>query len=85
MEDSIVKYRLSSFRMDSSIIVDIKNLPNDILDKIPPFYFVNYRYITIEGEVDIHTYVILIPVKKFRKNETVVELSGISIGLDDDY
>lgn len=78
-------FRLSTFRTDESIMLCWNKLPEDILDKIPPYYFGNYYYITENNEIDSRTYVILVPVKKFRKRETVVEVSGINIGLDDGY
>lgn len=82
----VEKYRIVTFNADECFLIDISKLPENLLTKILPMYFINTRYITKDNEVTLHTSIILIPVKKFRKNETVVEIMpGIELGLDDDY
>lgn len=77
------KYRISYFRTNNSILVCWNKFPEEVIDNIPSGYLTNIQSIDDCGEVAKTTYLILEPVKKYRKGETVVSLApDISVGLD---
>ena len=78
------KYRLSYFRLPTTSAICWNKLPEDIIGNTPSGYYYNCYNIDKEGNLDEMTYVLLDPVKKFKKAETVVKLSeNVEIGLDD--
>ncbi len=85
MKDEKLKYRISYFRTPEMILISWDKLDAEMADKIPHNYYYTTRAINKEtGEVEEKTYLILEPVKKFKKKETVLSLSdSIDIGLDD--
>ena len=85
MKNEKIKYRLSYFRTPQMILICWDKLDTDIVGKIPSSYYYSTRVVNPKtGEVDEKSFILLEPIKKFRKNETVVSLSeNIEIGLDD--
>lgn len=78
------KYRLSYFRLPTSTAICWNKLPEDVIEKIPTGYYYNCYCVDGKGELDEMTYILLDPVKKFKKSETIVKLSEeIELGLDD--
>ena len=84
-DEEKIKYRLSYFRTSESVLLYWESLSEDILDNIPDNYYYNTRSVDLSsGEVYEKTYILVTPVKKFRKKETVISLSDcIDLGLDD--
>lgn len=85
MKDEKLKYRLSYFRTSEAIPLFWEALSEDQISKIPDSYFYNTRSIDLEsGNIEEKTYILVVPVKKFRKKETILGLSDrIDLGLDD--
>lgn len=85
MKDEKLKYRLSYFRTPEAIPLLWEFFSEDQISEIPDNYFYNTRSINLEsGNVEEKTYVLVVPVRKFRKNETIIDLSDkVDLGLDD--
>lgn len=85
MKDEKLKYRLSYFRTPEAIPLLWESFSEDQISKIPDNYFYNTRSINLEsGNVEEKTYILVVPVRKFRKNETIIDLSDkVDLGLDD--
>lgn len=85
MKDEKLKYRLSYFRTPETIPLLWESLSEDQISKIPDNYFYNTRSINLEsGNIEEKTYILVVPVRKFRKNETIIDLSDkVDLGLDD--
>ena len=73
MKDEKLKYRLSYFRTPETIPLLWESFSEDQISEIPDNYFYNTRSINLEsGNVEEKTYVLVVPVRKFRKNETII-------------
>lgn len=85
MKDEKLKYRLSYFRTPETIPLLWESFSEDQISEIPDNYFYNTRSINLEsGKVEEKTYILVVPVRKFRKNETIIDLSDkVDLGLDD--
>ena len=85
MKDEKLKYRLSYFRTPEAIPLFLESFSEDQISEIPDNYFYNTRSINLEsGKVEEKTYILVVPVRKFRKNETIIDLSDkVDLGLDD--
>ena len=85
MKDEKLKYRLSYFRTPEAIPLFWESFSEDQISEIPDNYFYNTRSIDLEsGKVEKKTYILVVPVRKFRKNETIIDLSDkVDLGLDD--
>ena len=85
MKDEKLKYRLSYFRTPEAIPLFWESFIEDQISEIPDNYFYNTRSIDLEsGKVEEKTYILVVPVRKFRKNETIIDLSDkVDLGLDD--
>lgn len=85
MKDEKLKYRLSYFRTPEAIPLFWESFSEDQISNIPDNYFYNTRSINLEsGNVEEKTYILVVPVRKFRKNETIIDLSDkVDLGLDD--
>lgn len=85
MKDEKLKYRLSYFRTPEAIPLFWESFSEDQISNIPDNYFYNTRSIDLEsGNVEEKTYILVVPVRKFRKNETIIDLSDkVDLGLDD--
>lgn len=85
MKDEKLKYRLSYFRTPEAIPLFWESFSEDQISEIPDNYFYNTRSIDLEsGKVEEKTYILVVPVRKFRKNETIIDLSDkVDLGLDD--
>lgn len=85
MKDEKLKYRLSYFRTPEAIPLFWESFSEDQISEIPDNYFYNTRSINLEsGKVEEKTYILAVPVRKFRKNETIIDLSDkVDLGLDD--
>lgn len=85
MKDEKLKYRLSYFRTPEAIPLFWESFSEDQISEIPDNYFYNTRSINLEsGKVEEKTYILVVPVRKFRKNETIIDLSDkVDLGLDD--
>lgn len=85
MKDEKLKYRLSYFRTPEAIPLLWESFSEDQISEIPDNYFYNTRSINLEsGKVEEKTYILVVPVRKFRKNETIIDLSDkVDLGLDD--
>ena len=85
MKKEKMRYRLSYFRAPQMILVCWDKLSPEITEKIPLGYYYNTRVIDSKtGEVEEKAFILLEPVKKFRKNETIISLTeNVEIGLDD--
>lgn len=84
MKDEKLKYRLSYYRTPEAIPLLWESFSEDQISEIPDNYFYNTRSINLEsGNVKEKTYVLVVPVKKFRKNEIIIDLSDrVDLGLD---
>lgn len=85
MKDEKLKYRLSYFRTPETIPLLWESFSEDQISEIPDNYFYNTRSINLEsGKIEEKTYILVVPVRKFRKNETIIDLSDkVDLGLDD--
>ena len=69
MKDEKLKYRLSYFRTPEAIPLFWESFSEDQISEIPDNYFYNTRSIDLEsGKVEEKTYILVVPVRKFRKN-----------------
>ena len=77
------KYRVVPIRSYNSYTLLWNTFPEEVIDVLLPHYYYNCRCILENGSIDIKTFINVEPIKKFRKNETVVKFSdNIEIGLD---
>lgn len=78
------KFRIIPIRTEISHSVLWNTFPEDLVDKVLPHYFYNSRCISEDGSINTKTFINIEPVKKFRKNETIIKFTNnIEIGLDD--
>ncbi len=78
------KFRIIPVRTEIGHALLWNTFPEDTIDKLSPMYFYNSRCIQEDGSVESKTFINVVPIKKFRKKETVIKFSeNIEIGLDD--